>query len=318
MINVGGISMEVPIILGAGVCKNPASIKEYMHPELPLGAVVTGSYTPLPRDGNGGTMYAWVDQGETSFALNSFGMPNCGYVEAYRQLAESTQTRPLIVSVAGFSPADYKEGLEHFGRDIPIELNLGCPNAHDEKVVPFANDLDSTRNLLELCSKVRNDATVWLKLSPYLTERDAMRLPSSVDVSSVPFVSDGFAAEMANLINSYAGLVSAVVVSNTVGNCVYRKNGTPVTTPNGGKAGMSGPAMKQFALRQTDQFRVWLTPAIDLIGCGGIMHGDDVVDYLHAGAVGVQCTTLPYQFGGPKVFAELISGSDKLQQLMKL
>ena len=319
---IGGVPMELPIMLGAGVCKTPASVAEYMHPDVPLGAVVTGSYTPEPREGNKGTLYAWVENGDSSFALNSFGMPNCGYHAAHRELSLQVRTHPLIVSIAAFSKQGFGDGQLLFARNTAfvdaVEINTGCPNAHEEKTEPFANDFDSMSGLLELCSRLHAEVPVWLKLSPYITTEDLAYFPADVDISHVPLVSFDFPKKMATLIASYAGLIRAVVTTNTVGNCVYRRKGAPVTTPNGGKAGMSGPTMKQFALRQTKIFRDALPSSIDVIGCGGIMTGDDVYDYLKIGATGVQCTTLPYQFGGPKVFADLISGSEKLQQLLNL
>ena len=58
--NVGGIKMAYPIMVGAGVCKTPDSIDGYQHPDLPIGAVVNGSYTPQEREGNKGTLSAWI------------------------------------------------------------------------------------------------------------------------------------------------------------------------------------------------------------------------------------------------------------------
>jgi dihydroorotate dehydrogenase (NAD+) catalytic subunit len=57
-------------------------------------------------------------------------------------------------------------------------------------------------------------------------------------------------------------------------------------------AGLSGPAMKPVALRM-----VWqVASAVDIpvIGCGGIMSGDDAVEFLLAGARAVQVGTATF------------------------
>jgi dihydroorotate dehydrogenase (NAD+) catalytic subunit len=57
-------------------------------------------------------------------------------------------------------------------------------------------------------------------------------------------------------------------------------------------AGLSGPAMKPVALRM-----VWqIAAAVDapVIGCGGIMSGDDAVEFLLAGARAVQVGTATF------------------------
>jgi dihydroorotate dehydrogenase len=321
MVIVGGVRMDLPIMVGAGVCKTPRSTREYMHPDLPLGAVVTGSYTPEPREGNTGDLFAWTDK-EEGFALNAYGMPNCGYKEAHYQLSLFPLTRPLVVSVAGFSPEDYKEGLNTFATGAPfvsaVELNLGCPNAHDKKTVPIANDFESMAELFKLCSNVACTVPVWVKLSPYLTERDVESIPQYIDTSFVPRVAEGYASSVAKLIASYSDFIKAVVTTNTIGNCIYRRNGVLVTTPNDGKAGLSGPLMKKYSMWQTSFFRASLPRAFDVIASGGVMNGDDIADYLGINATAVQCTTLPYQFGGPKVFSQLIAESERLQRHLGL
>jgi dihydroorotate dehydrogenase (NAD+) catalytic subunit len=58
-------------------------------------------------------------------------------------------------------------------------------------------------------------------------------------------------------------------------------------------AGLSGPALKPVALRM-----VWqVASAVDVpvIGCGGVMSGDDAVEFMLAGATAVQVGTATFR-----------------------
>ncbi len=316
--------MDYPIMVGAGVCKTPESIVPYLDEDLPIGANVTGAYTPEEREGNPERpVDHWSNDLNSGF--NAFGMPNIGFAKAYERLSVVLTNRPTIFNFAGFSPKEFVDMVAHHRNNYRLapsisamEANWGCPNAHDKKTFPIANDFDSIVETLEgwreLFGGEDNPFPLWVKLSPYLTKEDLKEFPSTIDTSAFPVVNEGFAEKVAHLLASlrYRNIIHAVVNFNTIGNCVYKENGIPVTAPNGGKAGMSGSLLKQFSLRQNKIFREILPPSIDTIGCGGILHGDDVADFLEAKVAGVQCTSLPHWFGGPKSFPRLLEESDRL------
>lgn len=323
MWNVGGVRMEYPIMVGAGVCKTPTSIDPYQHPDLPIGAAIGGSYTPPAREGNSGKLSEWIHALRSGF--NGYGMPNCGQVAAVVAFSEKILNRPFVANIAGFDPYDYVLGTVTFSspflRNIvsAIEWNLGCPNTG---TLPVSYDLESLSDLLEHGQKLfdrippESRLPIWLKLSPYLTEEDCNFLSQFVDVSAVPVVDSAFTDKVANLIGKYT-FVRAVSGPNTVPNCRYRgENGAWVTTPNDGKAGLSGTLLKEFALRQVRQLRKHLPETIDVIASGGILNGDDAVDFFEGGAQAIACTSLPYWHGGPKVFPALIEGSERLQNFL--
>lgn len=318
---IGGITMTSPLMVGGGVCKSPESVIPYLHPDLPIGAVETGSYTLEKRDGNSGTLEHWSQELNSGF--NSFGMPNMGFEAAYKELQGIVADRPIVMNVAGFSPDEVLKMVSYHAKNYEssrsisaINLNCGCPNAHDKKTVPMANDFDSIFDILEGLRKLEVGGMfpLWIKLSPYLTSEDLNVIPSSIDISSIPVVADDLAKSVSFLMSDkrYHGIISAVVVSNTLGNCIYRVDGKSVTTPNDGKAGLSGSVLKKFSLRQVKYFREHLPASIDVIASGGVLKGDDVVDYLEVGASGVQCVSLPYWFGGPKAIAKLPEESCRL------
>lgn len=321
---VGGIGMSSPIIVGAGVCKTPGSVAKYLDQNLLIGAIVTGSYTPDAREGN---LERPVDHwaSEINSGFNAYGMPNIGFVEAYELLRVVLTNRPIVFNFAGFAPQEYVDMVAHhldnyrLAPSISVmEANWGCPNAHDKKTIPIANDFDSIVETLdgwkELFGGEDSPFPIWVKLSPYLTRDDLKEIPSTIDTSAFPVIEEGYAEKVAHLIASprYRGIISAAVNFNTMGNCIYCEDGKPVTVPNGGKAGMSGALLKKFSLRQNRIFRSILPSSIDTIGCGGILHGDDVADFLDAKVAGVQCTSLFHWFGGSKAIPRIYEESDKL------
>ena len=181
---------------------------------------------------------------------------------------------------------DYLCGLVDF-RNLPIvsalEFNFGCPNTQGDhpEIISFSPDVvDKILGLV-----VFNGWTgkpVWLKFSPYSNPSELKR--------------------MAGVVNKYARDVKlAVVTCNTFPNAF---SGAGQISPNDGMAGLSGPAMKPIALGQVKQFRQHLDDEIDVIGVGGIATGDDIVDFLEAGAKAVQITSLAHWAGDPRSFTD--------------
>ncbi len=281
---VGGLMLpSAPIMIGAGVCKNPQTTRKW----LTAAPVVSGSYTPKSRDGNKGDRLFYPDTEEElraiGFGLNSFGMPNMGFEAAARELAGTGGEQPLIVSIAGFSIDDYVNGVEQFTTVegvVAIELNFGCPNTEHGKIMSFdPRSLDALfRRLGELIER-----PIWVKFSPY----------------SDP----GLLKEVATVVNTACATVKAVVTCNTFPSAYAGKN---AISPMGGLAGLSGPALKPIAMGQVTQFRQHLVRVIDVIGVGGITTGNDVIDFLDAGACAVQLTSLPFWLGTPARFWETL------------
>lgn len=325
MYHVGGIEMKLPLMVGAGACKTPPSILPYMREDVSVGAVSTGSYTPDLSLGNDGVLFWPPNLSEFTqkgFGLNSFGMPNAGFKTAAKEFHRQ-YAHPVIVSVAGFSVDDYVLGVKAFD-SLPgiaaIKANFGCGNRHDKKPVPIAYDLDSMSRILKAIQQLRMRKPLWLKLSPYITaeERDALQnMYPHIDFSQVPVVEPGFLGDVMSIVWEYQ-FVRAVVFSNTLANVIVRDDaGTPVTTPNGGKAGLSGPILKSISIGLIREAVKMLPGDVDLIASGGMLHGDDAVDAFEAGASAAFCTSGPFWSGNdPRFFADLLSGSERLQNFL--
>jgi dihydroorotate dehydrogenase (NAD+) catalytic subunit len=224
---------------------------------LELDAFVTKTVTPLPREGNPPPRFAETESG----MLNSIGLQNPG-IEAFR---ESTLPRlqelgvPIWVSVGGFSAADYAgvcEQLDEHDEVETIELNLSCPNVEE-----------APETAAELVATARRSTRkpLYAKLSP-----------ATWDVAqSARAVADA-GADGLSLINTIRGLA------------VERSSARPMLARGAG--GYSGPALKPIALAC-----VWAcAAAVDLpiVGMGGVSSGEDVQDFVSAGASAVALGTV--------------------------
>ena len=279
----------------AGMCKTRNHVEEIS--ESLASAIVIGSYTPEPREGNQGTVYYehW-QEGRLLYTLNSLGLPNGGRTFLERNLGyivEHTHQsgKKLFVSVVGFSPKEYglMAQLAAVGGVDGIEINCGCPNVwvhgEQEEIVSY-----SPRSLIDVLYAVEIGLTGfktpwWVKLSPFLKATD---LKAAANI----------------IAQSKSHDVSA---TNTVGNSLcFTPSGMPVIALNRGLAGLAGPAIKPIALANVRELRRLLPESFFVIGCGGIMNGQDVLDYMRAGATAVQVGS-GYATFGNKIFQNILA-----------
>jgi dihydroorotate dehydrogenase (fumarate) len=282
LFKIGGVTFSTaPIMIGAGACKTPATTLDW----LKVAPVVSGSYTPGFRIGNEGDRLFYPDDLETLLregkAYNWLGMPNIGILSMRKFFAGITPTQPLIISIAAFTVADYLKAIRLVAKlknIAAIELNFGCRNT--EHGAPLSFDVHGLRYLLEQLPDI--GIPIWCKFSPYIEETSFL-LP-----------------EAAKLINQHPTKVAAVVTCNTK----WEYAGQDKISSPDGYASLSGPALKPIALEQVKHFRHILVPEIDVIGVGGITTGNDVIDFLRAGAAAVQLTSVPFWLGNPGKFWE--------------
>lgn len=288
--NIGEIVLEHPIMNGAGECKLPEHVEDLARSAT--SAIVVGSITKEPREGNKGNVFYSKDH----FSLNSLGIPNRGLAYYDKVLGSMVRTahdagKPLIVNVAGFSPAEYVELAEAVadGGADAVELNFGCPNLwiDGEQKPIFAFDPDLVRHIiLEVRKQIPAGVGIFVKISPY--SDPMLRL------------------EVAEILDDTPG-IDAVVALNTFPNAfAWNDEDKPAIDPAGGFGGMSGPAMQPIALAHVKQFSAIFGDQPAVIGVGGISSGSDALGYLNAGAEAVQIAT-HYFRNGSRVFSEILA-----------
>jgi dihydroorotate dehydrogenase (NAD+) catalytic subunit len=183
---------------------------------------------------------------------------------------------PLVAAGARVVASIWGHTVEDFARaaamlaDAPpqviaVEVNVSCPNLEDRRRM-FAHSPSATAEVLDAaraCNRPR-----WAKLSPNVH-----------DIVEIADAAAGAGAEAVTLVNT---LLAMAIDPET-------------RRPRLGavRGGLSGPAVKPVALRAVFDCHA-ARPDLPVIGVGGVVSAPDVVEYLLAGACGVQIGTATF------------------------
>jgi dihydroorotate dehydrogenase (NAD+) catalytic subunit len=228
-----------------------------------LGGIVTKGLSPRPRAGNPPTRIAETPAG----MLNTIGLQNVG-VEAFirEKLPELRgYDTAVVANVFGETEAEYVDvcsRLDAAEGVAAIELNVSCPNVEQGGMV-FGTDPRALARVTAACRKATRLPLI-VKLSPNVTD---------IRVTARAAAEGG--ADIISLINTYVGMAIDV------------ERRRPVLAKICG--GLSGPAIRPLAVWLT--WQVHQTVNLPLIGIGGIMDGDDALQFILAGASAVQVGT---------------------------
>jgi dihydroorotate dehydrogenase (NAD+) catalytic subunit len=268
--SIAGIKLKNPTILASGIMNEDAgSIKRII--DCGAGAIVTKSIGLKPRDGFSNPTFVELDHG----LLNAMGLPNPGiklFADEIKELKNANV--PIIGSIYGKNPEEFiklAKEMEKFGTSA-LELNLSCPHAKD-----FGLELGSDPSVVKditLNVKENVNIPVFVKLSPNVT--------NIIDIAK--------AAEV--------GKAEGIVAINTIKAMVIDLDiKKPVLSNKIG--GYSGKAIKPIAIRCV--YDISKNVNIPVIGVGGITSGEDVIEFLMAGASAIQIGSSLY-YRGIEVF----------------
>jgi dihydroorotate dehydrogenase (NAD+) catalytic subunit len=261
-IDIAGIKMKNPVMVASGTFGWGKEYSEVMDLSK-LGAIVTKTITLKPREGNPPPRICETPSG----MLNSIGLQNEG-VDALisEQLPFLEKFKvPIIVNIAEESTNGFAEIAMKLDK-IPLikglELNISCPNVNEGGML-FGVDPKLTADVVR---KVKRTTAlpVIAKLTPNVT-----------NIVEIAKAAEGAGADALSLINTVVGM--AIDIEN-------RK-----PKIGAGFGGLSGPAIRPIAVRMVHQ--VSKAVKIPVIGIGGIMTGEDAVEFLLAGASAVQVGT---------------------------
>lgn len=264
-VRVAGLELRNPVMTASGTFASGREYSAFVEPSR-LGALVTKGVSPQPWAGNVSPRIAETASG----MLNSIGLQNPG-VDAFieRDLAWlSTWDVPVIVNVSGHTLEQYVAVAERLDAEEAVdalEINISCPNV-DAGGMAFGTDCASAA---EVTSRVRavTAKPLIVKLSPNVT-----------DIAEIARAVEAAGADAVSLINTLLGMAIDAhsfrpKLARTVG-------------------GLSGPAIKPVALRMV--WQVSKAVAIPVIGMGGIMTGEDAVEFMLAGASAVAVGTASF------------------------
>jgi len=263
-IELGDLVLKNPILAASGTYGYGNELNNIIKTD-DFGGLCTKSITPLARDGNEPPRIAEVKMG----MLNSIGLANVGvhaFIQEKIPFLQSLETN-IIVNVAGFSIGDYVEVI-HLLEEIDgidgYEINVSCPNV--EGGLEFGSSAKSAAKLTKSL-RAETDRFLMVKLSPNVT-----------DISEIATAVEGEGANAVSLINTLIGMGIEIESEKPILKNIY--------------GGYSGPAIKPIALAMVHN--VYHAVKIPIIGIGGIMNAEDVVQFMLAGATAVQLGTVNY------------------------
>ena len=264
-VQIGSLKLKNPVLTASGTFGYGTEYRELMDINR-LGAIITKTVTPEPRDGNPMPRIAETPGG----VLNSIGLANVGVERFIREklpLLESLDTR-VIVNVAGSTVDEYKKVVERLNgqnRIDAFEINISCPNV-EQGGLAFGIDPAITKKIVQKIKEVTRK-TIIVKLTPNVT-----------DIVSIAQAAVDGGADSLSLINTVLGMGIDI------------KTRKPLLGRSIG--GLSGPAIKPIALAKV--YQVARVVPVPLIGIGGIMSAADALEFIIAGATAVQIGTLTF------------------------
>jgi dihydroorotate dehydrogenase (NAD+) catalytic subunit len=275
----GPLRLRSPLLAASGCFAYGQQFAAFTDLRL-LGGISTKGISPLPRHGNPLPRICETTGG----MLNSIGLENVG-VEAFLR-----DKLPFLRDLGG------SVWVKFFGTDFPtyidcaaklgnadgidvLELNISCPNIKHGGI-EFGTVPEVAHRLTRACVEVSRVPIV-VKLTPNAADNvamaDAVRQAGAMGVS---------------LINTITGMAIDV-----------RRRRPRIATTYGG---LSGPAIKPIALRMVHQVATRF-PDLPICGMGGILSGEDALEFLMAGARCVQVGTANFAEPGaiPRITGEL-------------
>jgi dihydroorotate dehydrogenase (NAD+) catalytic subunit len=287
-VKLGPLSLKNPLILASGVMGTSSELLHRMALSG-AGAVTAKSCGPQPRAGHPNPVMVEWEHG----LLNAIGLTNPGVDDEVRLLMDAKQRLnalyvPLIASIFAGTADEFGEVASIVADAEPdmIEVNISCPNVHDDFGLPFAAEPKSAAAVTQAVKQKVVGIPIAVKLAPNVP--DIGRIAKSV-------VDAG--ADVITAINTMPGMVIDIDAALPV---LHNRSG-----------GLSGPALKPIAVRCVAEIAQFVD--VPIIGTGGVLAGRDAVEMMMAGATAVGVGSALW-YRGPDAF-NLIN--DELQEFLQ-
>lgn len=274
-VNLCGFELKNPIIMASGTFGFGKEYGEIYDVGL-LGGISSKGLTLIAKPGNEGMRVHETPSG----MMNSVGLENPG-VQGFidRELDDFSKLDTCrIVNLGGGCEDDYVEGarlLDDKDFDI-VELNISCPNVKHGGMA-FGIKSEVAREVVRSVRKATKKPLI-VKLSP-----------NAEDIVEMAKVCQEEGADGISLVNTFKAMAIDIHKRRPVFNNVT--------------AGLSGPAIKPIALRMV--YEVCQAVTIPVVGMGGIMTAEDVIEFIMAGATCVQIGTA--NFTNPRIGQDIIA-----------
>ncbi len=283
-VDLGFLKLRNPVLTASGTFGYGLEFKPFMDLASLGGIVVKGLYYD-PREGNAPPRLVETAGG----LINAIGLQGIGVERFAAEVLPELRAADtaIIVNVCGSTDEEYVRVVEFLDRHEGIdayELNISCPNVKQDGACPALFG-DRTASLVGLVKKASRRPIV-AKLSPNVT-----------DIAAIARAAEDGGADGVSLINT----ILAMAVD-----AAARRPKLPNVM-----GGLSGPAIKPVALRMV--YQAARAVRIPVIGLGGIMTGEDAVEFMVAGARAVQVGTASFvdPAAAARIAAEIGAFCDK-------
>jgi dihydroorotate dehydrogenase (NAD+) catalytic subunit len=261
-----GIRFKNPVIAASGTFGYGVEFEDIVSLEKLGGFVVKG----LSREAMAGNPPPRMFETAAGM-LNAIGLQNIGaraFLEEKLPQLRKKRDIVCIANVFGHTTREYEETLQILNQGEGIaayELNVSCPNTKHGGIA-FGSDPVLLQEVV-YCARQVSRRPLIVKLSPNVTS-----IPKMARVAAEA------GADALSLVNTFVAMaIDAKTRRPRISNLT---------------AGLSGPAIKPIALRMV--YEAAHSVDIPVIGMGGIATGEDVVEFLLAGAAAVQVGTANY------------------------
>ncbi|WP_042354176.1 dihydroorotate dehydrogenase [Bacillus rubiinfantis] len=262
-VSIGSLHLKNPIMPASGTFgEEMAKVLDFNQ----LGALVPKSITKMPRKGNATPRICETVGG----MINSIGIQSKG-LDYYQKVIVPFYGQfdsPLISSISADSIEEFAEVSEKLAamKEVAaLELNISCPNLKNNGLA-FGMDEEITYQLVKAVRGV-TDKPLITKLSPNVTS-----------IGTIAQAADKGGSDALTVANTFIAMAIDVHSRKPkIGN---------------GMGGISGPAIKPLIVRMI--YQVHQVTGLPIIGCGGVMTGEDAIEMMLAGATAVQVGTASF------------------------
>jgi dihydroorotate dehydrogenase (NAD+) catalytic subunit len=271
--------LDNPLIPASGTFGYGLDYQEYYDINV-LGSFSCKGTTLEPRYGNELPRIAEYDGG----MINAVGLQNPGVdhvLEHEFKELKKFYHKKIIANIAATTIEDFVAIIKKLNQQSIIaiyEINVSCPNVHKGAMKFDSNPVDLTR-LIKTIKPIALKP-IYIKLAPQVT-----------NIVEMALTAQNAGADGLVLINTVPGMrinldTRKPLLANTVGGC-------------------SGGAIKPMALRAI--YLCYLAVNIPIIGSGGVMNAQDVIEMMMAGATAVEIGTanLIDPYAGKKILTDL-------------
>lgn len=261
-VNICGVDFKNPVITASGTFGYGLEFAKVMDLSQLGGISVKGisleetAGNPMPRI-----------RETAAGMLNAIGLQNVGvkaFLDTKLPFLKKYDTN-IIVNFWGKCVEDYVKVAQILDLEAidMLEMNISCPNVK-EGGISFSSSPEAAADVVESVRKVVKNKPLMVKLSPNVT-----------DIKSYAVACENAGADCLSAINTLMGMAINIKTKKP-----WLANVT---------GGLSGPAIKPVAVRMV--YEISKAVKIPVVGMGGIMNHEDIVEFMLAGAAACQVGT---------------------------